>query len=60
MENTERIKRCYIKRGFYYGSEYWYEDCITGEASRGYNTEEQCIDELTKAGYVIEYRNRRP
>ena len=48
------MKTCYVERGYYYGAEYRYIDWRTGEESRWFSNEGQCIDAAKEKGYKIQ------
>ena len=50
------MSECYIERGFYWGAEYRYLDWKTGEASRWFSNENQCIETAKKKGYTIKHQ----
>lgn len=52
-------KYCTIEITWYYGSIYYWKDVDTGKESRGWNTEEECLEDIKKNGYTIQYKNRR-
>ena len=58
MRNNLGIKRCTIERDWYYGTMYYWKDVDTGKESRAWNTEEECLDNIKKNGYTIQYKNR--
>mgnify|MGYP007071564122 CR=1 FL=1 len=49
----EKQKECYIMRGFYYGTMYYYVDAKTGVESKEYCYEGQAINMALENGYKI-------